>query len=113
MNIIHHKEFYNIVGGYNAKLVVDIINAYNISFFTLSLNEERESIKEMCSEECIERDWDLNNVTVLVSEQKSPSPYFFRSYPSFDNEIKCGILNINLSKLIKLFIKTKKLKAFL
>ena len=50
MNIIHHKEFYNIVGGYNAKLVVDIINAYNISFFTLSLNEERESIKK-----CVQR----------------------------------------------------------
>ena len=59
----------------------------------------------MCSEECIERDWDLNNVTVLVSDQTISQ--------AFDNEVKCGVLNINLSKLIKLFIKTKKLKAFL
>ena len=94
-----------MVGGYDAKLVVDIINSYNISFFSLDLDGELEFIEQICSEECIERDWDLNNVTVLISDQ--------RISQAFDNEIKCGILNVSLSKLIKLFIKTKKLKAFL
>jgi len=107
MNIIHHKEFYNMVNCYSGKLASDIISAYNLSFFTLRLNISREDVDEICREECIERGWDPENVTVIynliVGWQNMPHDY----------EADFGFLNVGLSDLIILFNKTKKLKVFL
>ena len=104
MKFVDHKEFYRMVNGYSGRLIADIISAYNISFFTLHLNIDREDIDEICREECIDLGLDPEKVTVI---------YNIVSDVVNDREIKCGVLNVELPELIILFNKTKKLKAFL
>ena len=105
MNIFSSQDFTKLVGEYDQNWVIEILQTYNISFTTLNIIMDRECIHELCLNECEDHAWDTNNVTVI---------YHQSNIKHFGDILsKCVILHIEGSKFIDLFIRTKKLKAFL
>ena len=105
MNIFSSTDFTKLVGEYDQDWIIEIIQIYNIEFTTMNIIMDRECIHELCLSECEDHAWDTNNVTVIY-HQTNLDRYG-------DKLSKCAILHIEGSKFIDLFIRTKKMKAFL
>lgn len=105
MNIFSSKDFTKLVGEYDQSWILEIMNLYNIEFTTINIIMDRECIHEICLSQCEDHAWDTNNVTVI---------YHQTNLLHFSDKVsKCAILNIEGSKFIDLFIRTKNMKAFI
>ncbi len=106
MKILNCIDFFSKVGVCSSKFIVDVINIYNIGFATIHVNIDREDIAEICLSELENNDydWSSDDITVI---------YYIYDITLNDSMARCAILHAKESELIRLFKKTKKLKAFL
>lgn len=98
MKSISYFEFFQTIGGYNRDWLVDVILAHRIPYFTVRSDTLKSAGLE-CGAKIKSIGWNLDKTTAIYSNET--------------DQVICIVFNMEDKRLVDLFLRTKKLKAFI